>query len=428
MFKPAEILKVVKNSRIEGQKPDTFKGISTDSRTVQPGELFIPLKGPNFDGSKFIPDVLKRGAAVLNVKDGLKALHALAAYHRNKFNIPIIGVTGSVGKTTTKDMIASILSCEAPTLKNEENFNNEIGVPLTLLKLTKKHKYAVIEMGMQGLGEIELLSKITRPTIAVITNIGEAHLKQLKTKKNIAKAKAEIFKSLTKGSWAVINQDDEYFEHLISNFKFSRFAGSRNNYNNIAEAGQISNVCTFGIIEKADIMPDELKGIELPIPGEHNIYNALAAVAVAKILKIKKSSIKKGLEKFTPSSKRMQVIIRKKDNVKIINDTYNANPQSMKASLKTIASMAGRKIAVMGDMLELGNQAKALHQKIFDFAGANKIDKVFTFGSLWPKSSGPEKNKKALIKKLKKSIKPRDIILVKGSRGMKMEEVVEAIL
>ncbi|HVN67800.1 MAG TPA: UDP-N-acetylmuramoyl-tripeptide--D-alanyl-D-alanine ligase, partial [Candidatus Sulfotelmatobacter sp.] len=298
MFTLKMIEKLLPESSIRGPGtrplvPGTWKitGISTDSRTVKPDELFIPIKGARFDGRKFIPDVLKKGALVLDVKDGLKALQTLAAYHRSKFNIPVVGVTGSVGKTTTKDMIAAILAQKYPTLKNEENFNNEIGVPLTLLKLAKKHQAAVIEMGMQGRGEIALLASIARPTIAVVTNIGEAHLGKLGSRKNIARAKAEIFKFLGKKHWAVINQDDEYYEHLTSNLK-----------------PQTSNIVTFGIIEKADITPTALKGIELPVPGEHNIYNALAAIAVARILKVNKSAIKKGLESFRPSSNRMDVI------------------------------------------------------------------------------------------------------------------------
>jgi UDP-N-acetylmuramoyl-tripeptide--D-alanyl-D-alanine ligase len=382
------------------------KGISTDSRTVKPGELFIPLVGKKFDGRKFIPEALRKGALVLKTENGLKALQDLAAYHRSKFKLPVIGVTGSCGKTTTKDMIESILSREKATLKNEENFNNEIGVPLTLLKLTKKHKAAVIEMAMQRPGEIEELAAIVRPTIAVVTNIGEAHLEFLETKRNVASAKSEIFKFLRRENFAVINQDDEHFEHLKSKVK-----------------SQKSKIMTFGIIEKANVTPKDLAGIKLPIPGEHNIYNALAAIAVAKILKLKRRSIKRGLEKFRPSSKRMELINRS-DGVKIINDTYNANPQSMSAALRTLAIMKGRKIAVMGDMLELGKAAGAAHRRVLKLSRDLKIDKVYTFGKLWPKAF---KGKKRLIKNLKKIIRPRDIILVKGSRGMQMEEVVEAL-
>jgi len=423
MFKINEITAVT-DGKVIPEKPEAqISGISTDSRTVEPGELFIPLVGERFDGRKFIPAVLKKGAFVLKVRDGLKALQALAACHRAKFKIPVVGVTGSVGKTTTKDMLASILSQEFPTLKNEENLNNELGVPLTLLKLTKKHRAAVIEMAMQRLGEIEELAKIVKPTIAVITNIGEAHLKFLKTKRNVAKAKMEIFKYLTRKDFAVINADDEYFEHLMSNVQCP-----------------MSNVVTFGILEKAEVTPKDLEGIKLPVPGEHNIYNALAAIAAAKILKIKRKSIKQGLEKFRPSSRRME-IIDLPDGIRIINDTYNANPQSMEAALKVLVTSRGsclpagrsrvaghfRRIAVLGNMLELGSKARSAHRRILRFARDLKIDKIYTFGDLWPKLSVNWKSKKTLIKNLKKFIRPRDIILIKGSRGMKMEEVVDAL-
>jgi UDP-N-acetylmuramoyl-tripeptide--D-alanyl-D-alanine ligase len=306
-------------------------------------------------------------------------------------------------------MLASILSREGPTLFNEENFNNEIGVPLTLLKLTKKHKAAVIEMAMQGLGEIELLAKLVRPHIAIVTNIGEAHLKFLKSKKNVARAKSEIFKYQVKNDFAVINADDEYFENLRSKVQ-----------------GPTSNVKTFGILEKADVSTKELKGIKLPLPGEHLIYDALAAIAAAKILGVKKRSIKKGLGNYRSSSKRMEVINRP-DGVKIINDSYNASPQSMAAALKILPAIEGRRIAVLGDMLELGGQAKKAHSRIVQLTKELKLDKVFTFGSLWPATTRPFHNKKALIKELKQLIRPRDIILVKGSRGTRMEEIVDAI-
>ncbi len=411
MFTPQEILRITDGWRVTGCELRVIKGISIDSRTVQPGELFIPIKGQNFDGKKFIKEAIAKGAAVLEVDDGLAALHQLAAYHRSKFKIPVIGVTGSVGKTTTKDMIAAVLSQEINTLKNEENFNNEIGVPLTLLKLTKKHKAAVIEMAMQNLGEIAQLAEIVRPTIAVVTNIGEAHLEYLKTKKNVAKAKSEIFKYQTKKDYAIINADDEYFESIRSKINCSK-----------------SNITSFGILQKADITPRQLECIKLPVPGEHNIYNALIAIAVAKILKLKKSSVKKGLECFRPSSKRWDVINRE-DEVKIINDTYNANPQSMAAALKVLACLEGRKIAVLGDMFELGKRTKKAHQRIGKLARELGIDYLISIGKL-AKDMKADFHSQSLhpsIKKLKKIIRPGDRILVKASRGMHLEEVVEAI-
>ncbi len=419
MFTIDEILKVIKGARVtstslgagEGQGTRTIKNLSTDTRTIHPGDLFVPLKGPNFDGRKFIPEAIRKGASVLEVKDGLKALQDLAAYHRSKFNIPIIGITGSVGKTTTKDMIASIFSQEMATLKNEENLNNEIGVPLTLLRLTKKHKAAVIEMAMQRPGEIEELALIARPNVSVVTNIGEAHLEFLKSKRNVAKAKAEIFKYLKKGDHAVINQDDEYFEHLRSRV-----------------AGRGTRIVTFGILEKANVTPEKLKGIKLPLPGEHNIYNALAAIAVAKILGLKKTSVKKGLESFRPSSRRMDIIIRP-DGVKIINDTYNANPQSMAAALKVLSSLEGRKIAVLGDMYELGKQTRNAHRRIGKLTRELRIDRLISIGKLSRDMNADHhfSSQGAAIKKLKQLIHPGDQILIKASRGMHLEEIVEAL-
>ena len=411
MFTLQEILTVTKGKQITGNKKSKIRNISTDTRTIKPGDLFIPIKGPNYDGHDFTPEAIHKGAAVLEVKDGLKALQDLAACHRNKFEIPIIGITGSVGKTTTKDMIASILSRERKTLKNEENLNNEIGVPLTLLKLTNKHKAAVIEMAMQRLGEIALLAQIARPTISVVTNIGEAHLEFLKTKRNVAKAKAEIFKYQDKKDYSVINADDEHFEHLISKIQCPK-----------------SNVVTFGILEKANISPHELNGMKLPIPGEHNIYNALAAIGVAKILKIKKSSIKRGLESFRPSSKRMEIIDRL-DGVRIINDTYNANPQSMAAALKVLASQEGRKIAVLGDMYELGTYTKSAHKKIGRLTKKIGVDLLISIGKFSKDMQADYhySTKEPATKKLRNLIHPGDTILAKASRGMRLEEVVEAI-
>lgn len=411
MLTKNEILDLIKDARILGKPKKSISAVSTDSRTIRPGELFIPLKGKKHNGRKFIKQALKKGALVLDCRNGLKALQTLAAYHRSKFNIPVIGVTGSVGKTTTKDMIAAILAQEMPVLKNEENHNNEIGLPLTLLRLKKKHKAAVVEMGMQALGEIELLAKIARPTVSVVTNIGEAHLKFLKNKRNIARAKAEVFKHQRKTDHAVINADDEYFEHLMSRVKCPK-----------------SNVVDFGILEKAAVTPKDLAGIKLPVPGQHNIYNALAAIGVAKILKLKRSSIRKGLSSFRPSSKRMDVI-NLKGRTKIINDTYNASPQSMAAALRVLAALEGRKIAVLGDMFELGKSARKAHARIGRLARKLGIDMIISIGDL-SKSMRADlhfKNKKPAARRLKKIMRLGDKVLVKASRGMRLEEVVEAI-
>ncbi|KAF0133320.1 MAG: UDP-N-acetylmuramoyl-tripeptide--D-alanyl-D-alanine ligase [Candidatus Saganbacteria bacterium] len=427
MFTAAEIAKAVNGELVSGSQK--IKGVSTDSRTTKKGELFIPLAGPKFDGHNHIIEAIKKGAvcvlfsnahpdaningcAFIKVKNTLTALQDIAKHHRNKFKLPIIGVTGSSGKTTTKDIIAAILSKEFNVLKNEENLNNEIGVPLTLLKLNKKHEAAVIEMAMQDLGEIAELADIVKPHIAVITNIGEAHLEFLKNLKNTAKAKSEIFKNLQNGDFAIINQDDEFFEHLKS--------GARKNG---------AKIITFGIIEKADITPKDLKGIKLSLPGEHNIYNALAAIAVANLFNVKKASVKSALESFVPSSKRF-IVFNREDKVKIIDDTYNANPQSMKAALSVLASLKGRKIAVLGDMLELGKTAKPAHKKIGQFARKLGIDKIISVGALSKEIKADyhfPNNQDAAIK-LKEIIKSGDRVLIKGSRGMHLEEIVQPLI
>jgi len=281
---------------------------------------------------------------------------------------------------------------------------------------------------MQGLGEIKLLAKLVRPHIAVITNIGEAHLAFLKTKKNIARAKAEIFKYLTPKDYAVINQDDEFFEHLKS--KVSSIGGSLPVRQAGASGGKIKNskIWSFGIIEKADITPRALKGITLPVPGEHNIYNALAAIAIAKILKINKLFIKTGLEKFRPSSKRMEIINRP-DGAKIINDTYNASPSSMTAALKVLAGTEGRKIALLGDMLELGRSTETFHKKIGGLARKLGIDILISIGkqSKAMRADYHIKNNRSALKLIKRLLHPGDVLLVKASRGMRLEEIVEAI-
>jgi len=381
-------------------------GISIDTRRIKPGEVFIPLKGPNFDGRDFIPQAKRKGAKVLGFKDGLKALQELASYNRRKFMIPVVGVTGSSGKTTVKDMLASILSQKYRTLKNVENLNNEIGVPLTLLKLKKSHQAAVIEMAMQNLKEIELLARITRPTIAVITNIGEAHLEFLNTKKNVARAKAEILHNLRPGEHAVLPSDDEYFKFLKKH------------------APKGVNLRTFGSID-AKRYKKLLKHLKLP--GRHNILNALAAIQAAKILKVSNEQIRKGLERFKPSGKRME-LIKKKGGILIINDSYNANPSSMRAALLTLAEYpAKRRIAVLGDMLELGKISKAAHQKIGSLSKKLKIDLLLSVGTLSNamKADRHFENVKDASKYLKKHLRPGDVVLLKASRLIQLEKVVD---
>ena len=364
----------------------SFSGVSTDSRTIKKGELFIALKGPNFDGSRYVDAALKNGAAGAVISGGLKALHNIALFHRKRMKAKVIGITGTSGKTTTKDMLASILSYAGPTLKTEKNLNNEIGVPLTLLKIKPCHKYAVIEMAMQGKGQIRQLAKICLPDVAVVTNIGLAHLKQLKTRKNIALAKSEIFEALNKDCFAVINRDDGYFGLMQKKAALSK-----------------AKIVTFGIVNGSDISAEDIGikankisfiltrknnkiRVKLGVPGDHNIYNAMASAAAAIALNIGGAKIQKGLSKTVFSGKRLE-ITKGKGNTTIINDTYNSNPSSMRAAINTLSSlvpvktdMPFKRIAVLGDMLELGVLSKKAHEDIGKEAASSGIDVLIAAG------------------------------------------------
>ena len=334
----------------------------------------------------------------------MTALQALSAYWRNKVNPVVIAVTGSAGKTTTKDLIASIIKTKFKTLKTEGNFNNEIGLPLTLLNLKKSDKVAVLEMGMQGLGEIKILAKIAKPNIAIITNIGEAHLLHLKNKKNIASAKSEIFTFLKKCDFAIIPEDDQFFRYLKSKVP-----------NNV-------KILTYG---KKDFAKYEKLLKTLPLPGDHNKLNALAGIRVAEILGIEDKYISVGIKKFKHSSKRMEFI--KKNGITIINDSYNANPSAVKAALSVLKEVKGkRKIAVLGDMLELGKKSKELHHEVGEYAKKLNIDIVITVGkeSKAIKSDYHFDDLLLARKKLYQIAQSGDIVLIKGSRGMKLENMI----
>jgi UDP-N-acetylmuramoyl-tripeptide--D-alanyl-D-alanine ligase len=444
-----EILNATRGQLISGKKITRPLAVSTDSRTIKKGSLFIPLIGSRYDGHKFIVPALKKGASavltsknikvpkdktVILVKDTLKAFHQIAKYHKEKFKIPLIGITGSSGKTTTKDMLASILSLAGRTLKTEENYNNEVGVPKTLLTLNKTYKYSVIEMAMQGHGEIEELARIALPNIAVITNIGSAHMEHLRSEDNIAKAKSEILKFQTIKNIAVLPADDKYFSYLKKKAK--------------------GKVLSFGIDSSADVAAKNIRfraesssfvieikkfqiAVNLPLPGKHNIYDALAAAASAYVVGISPDRIKNGLQKLKLSSKRLNIIHFK--DINIIDDTYNANPDSMAASLSILENYPGRRIAVLGDMLELGRIARKSHENIGRLAANLNIETLITVGELSKHAaksarSGGLKNVYSTkinieaVKVLKKMIRPNDTILVKGSRGMHMEHIVEGLI
>lgn len=423
-----------------------YTGVSLDSRTIKPGELFIALRGETFDGHDFIKLVKQRGAAgaivdhaididlpLVLVRDTRKALGELAKQHRRQFSIPIIALTGSSGKTTTREMIRSILAESGPVLTNYKNFNNDIGLPLTLLNLNTQHRYAVIEMGANHIGEIAYLTQLTQPNVALITNIGPAHLQGFGSMAGVAQAKAEIFSGLIKTGVAIINADDKFTESLQK-----ACAGFR---------------CVFfGLIQPADFSATDIQldkqgkatfllhapsgkktRIRLNLPGAHHVMNALAAAAATSQVGIELAQIKSGLEQAEAVPGRV-IVHKTKRGTTIIDDSYNANPSSVAVALKLLAHSIGRRIFVMGDMGELGAAAVDYHRQIGDLAKALTIDDVYTCGDLsqeTAKAFGPKgkhyTNHQALILALKPCLQDNVTILIKGSRSAQMEKVVAAL-
>jgi UDP-N-acetylmuramoyl-tripeptide--D-alanyl-D-alanine ligase len=458
-----ELIKAISGKIIQGNQDCIINRISIDSRTLIPGDLFFAIIGPNFDGHDFVLKTFNRGAVgvvackgvstllqneqvdknkiIIEVKDTLTALQDWSRYYKSKFKTFNICITGSNGKTTTKEIIAHILSRELPLLKTSGNYNNEIGIPLTLLQLNKSHKLLIAEMGMRGLGEIKTLTSFISPDLAVLTNIGEAHIGLLGSKDNIFRAKSELLQSLDKDGIAILNRDDLYFLKALEIVKNKK-------------------VYTFGIENKSDIMASNIrlasdkgmrftlvvqndisKEIYFPLLGRHNIYNALAATTVAFALGKELELIERGLSSFKPLDLHMQ-LSNFFNGIKILNDSYNASPLSVKSALDTLAEIAqnNRKIAILGDMLELGEKADFYHQEIGKKIVKLSIDMLITVGrggKIIAQSSIEEgmaeervfsfkKNEKIkLAKKLLNLTKPGDFILLKGSREMKMEKILE---
>lgn len=429
-------------------------GVSTDTRNIKPGNLFIPLVGDLFDGHAFMDRAAKKGAGlilshlndedypyqtpVIKVEDTLKALQDLAAFHRSRFNIPIIAITGSNGKTTTKDMVASVLSGSYNVLKTQGNLNNEIGLPLTLLRLEDKHQVGVIEMGMSDLGEIHRLAQIARPTIAVITNIGLSHIENLGSRDNILKAKMEIFDFLTSEGIGILNGDDELLINGKGEFPFKVI------YYGTGESADLraENLRTLGGMGIAyDLDQDgEVQPIKLAIPGRHNVYNSLVAIAVARLMGMEMPSIIKGLKDFKTGDMRLN-IFTSPGGIKVIDDVYNASPDPMKATIDILKDLGdGRKIAILGDMLELGSYSQKAHIEVGKFLADRKIHILITQGDeskfigqgasmagMNPANIIHKGSNKEITELLSPMLRQDDTVLVKGSRGMKMEEIVEAL-
>jgi UDP-N-acetylmuramoyl-tripeptide--D-alanyl-D-alanine ligase len=423
----------------------SFGGVTTDSREVARGDLFVALRGERFDGHAYVDEALKSGAAgavvadadavrthhagLVLVDDSLAALGRLAAAWRARFAIPLVGVTGSSGKTTVKDMIASILRADAgeeAVLATSGNLNNAIGVPLMLLRLRSWHRFAVIEMGMNHLGEIRYLTGLAKPTVALVTNAGTAHIGELGSREAIAQAKGEIYEGLQPGV-AIINADDRFADNwrgLNPSRPMLDFGMQR--------PAQVQGRVSGGGLEVRT--PQEAYRVELRVLGEHNLRNALAACAVAFALRIPAAAIVQGLAEYTGAKGRLQVKAAR-PGCKVIDDTYNANPDSMLAAIDVLSAMPGRRILVMGDMGELGADGAAMHADVGVAARKAGVDRLLALGDLSKAAvsafgAGAEHfgDADALCAKLEVALTRGDTVLVKGSRFMRMERVVERLV
>jgi len=445
MFKINELVKATQGRLLAKGRSSSVKGISIDSRKVRKGEAFIAIRGGNFNGHDFIGAALKKGAsciiaerkaagcgdaAFILVKDTIRALGSIANFHRNRYNIPVIAITGSNGKTTTKDMIACVLASKFKVLSSEGTKNNHIGLPLTLLKLNKSYGAAVLEVGTNHFGEIRYLANIAAANIGVITNIGPAHLEHLKSLSGVFKEKSDLIKALRPPAVAILNSDDNYLRKEL-----------------LTDKGGIFTV-GVGIKNKSDFQASFIRhalgrytfkvnnrfGFALGALGYYNIYNSLASIAVGRLFGIEYRKISLALSGFKPPCGRLNIISKK--GIRFIDDTYNSNPLSLGQALDALKriNVSGRKIAVIGDMLELGSGSISIHRKALKEA-ARVCDILITVGRISRSGSkglnlGPGRliscedstiARSILFKGIK--VGPKDIILAKGSRRIKMEEV-----
>lgn len=459
-----ECLKVLRGDLLSGQGSRTFRGVSIDSRTLQAGQLFFCIQGPHFDGHRFISQAIEKHAAgiilsdreqlpasltssrkeaetsfAIRVDNTLSALQDLARFHRSRMPARVVGVTGTNGKSTTKEMIASIAETTYKTLKTRGNLNNHIGLPLNVLELDASHEVAVLEMGMSAAGEIRQLADIAKPDIGVITNISEGHLVQLKTLKNVQAAKGELFEGLNAHGTAIINADDPLVLELGRSL----------------QAKQIS----FGIENPADVKAENIQArsndghyftvslfdqsfsVALPFLGYCNIYNALAAVATGYSLGIPTTAMTQGLSHCRLLSQRYE--ISQYNSTTIINDAYNANPQSMKEALVTLSQYKsnGRRFFVIGDMLELGDLSQSAHKELGKNIAQQSIDVLVTVGELASLAAEEARNEgmaedsvlalgnhEEASAYLKENTSPGDCLLFKGSRGAGMEKVIQKLV
>lgn len=447
-FTIEEILQATGGTLLRQGTAKICSGVSTDTRTLAPGELFLPLSGERFNGHRFLRKAAEQGAAAvllserewledlpepltaIAVDDTLAALEGLARFHRLRFAIPVVAVTGSNGKTTTKDMIASVLKTVYHVCHTKKNFNNEIGLSQTLLSLTDEDEVCVVEMGMRGLGQIAELCRTACPTIGVVTNVGTSHIGLLGSQDNIACAKAELIEALPADGTAILNEDDPRVRAMGG-----RFAGRVVSYG----AAEGKDVSAEDIREEPDAMDFLCRAfggtfpVRLPLIGIHNVYDALAAAAAGRVLDVPPEQIRTALESFRPQgdSQKMESI----GGASVLNDAYNANPLSMDMAFRALRQLPGRRhLLVLGDMLELGAYAEALHRETGEKAASYGFDEMITVGPLArqmaeaAKAAGLPKivcfeDCRSAAEYLKQEVRPGDAVLIKGSHAMHLETI-----
>jgi UDP-N-acetylmuramoyl-tripeptide--D-alanyl-D-alanine ligase len=443
---PADRLAAAAGARLTGPAV-TFTSVSTDTRTIQPGALYVALRGENFDGHAFIDAALAAGAAgvlvsrevavppavtVLSCTDTLLALQLMGSAARRTIAGPVIAVTGSNGKTSTRQLIASILTAhygESCVLSTQGNYNNHIGVPLTLLRAAPTHRAAVIEAGMNHFHELSLLSSLIQPDVAVITNAGPAHLEGVGSLAGVAQAKAEIFDCLRHSGTAVLNADDyflPFWEVVNRNRTVMRFGfGDRADVQGEFNAADSSLSVTRGLAATLRV--------KLPFSGEHNGRNALSAVAVAKVLDIPSEAIRTGLEAATNIGGRL-TRRQLRDSLHVIDDSYNANPASVRAGLSVLVNEPGQKILVLGDMAELGTESDALHQQVLVDAQRSSVDHILTLGTRMQRAAAAIGGRTVtfieldeLVQALRSRLERPTTVLVKGAHSMAMHRVIDRL-
>lgn len=428
-----------------------ISGVVLDSRQIKKGYLFIATRGERADGHRFIPQVFSNGAAgvvceeepedksgpYILVEDSFQALRDIAGFYRQQLDVTVVGVTGSVGKTSTKEFISSVLEMKYKVLKTEGNFNNEIGLPLTILRIRRCHEVAVVEMGISDFGEMHRLSEIAKPDICVLTNIGQCHLENLKSREGILKAKTEIFDFMGEKGRVCINGDDDMLR-TVKTVRGEKPLTFGLEQENDVYAVNVENKGLFG--SSADIhMDNKSFHGNIPLPGEHMVYNALAAACVGNLMGLTEEEIARGIETVKPVDGRSH-IIRTKDKV-VIDDCYNANPVSMCAALDLLSTALTRKVAVLGDMFELGKEEKDLHRRVGVYAAIRGIDVIVCIGELSRnayegalagygmegKSVYYFHRKEEFLERWRDIIEIDDTILIKASHGMAFDGIVKVL-